>query len=55
MVKKGKKIRKLKKYMARYVGLLLAPAEGFGLWARFLFALRAKKKDFYDILAHFWR
>ena len=27
---------------ARYAGLLLAPAEGFGLWPRPFFALQAK-------------
>ena len=32
---------------ARYAGLLLAPAEGFGLWPRPFFALRAKKDLFY--------
>ena len=30
--------------MARYAGLLLAPAEGFGLRPKGFFALRAKKK-----------
>ena len=29
---------------ARYAGLLLAPAEGFGLRLRFFYALRAKKE-----------
>ena len=37
---------------AHYEGLLLAPAEGFGLWPRFFFARCAKKK--YAVLAHFW-
>ena len=32
--------------MARYAGLLLAPAEGFGLQTRFFFALWAKKELF---------
>ena len=43
--------------MARYAGLLLAPAEGFGLWSRAFFALRAKTgliMLFWPILGHFW-
>ena len=32
---------------ARYAGLLLAPAEGFSLWQRAFFALRAKKQFFF--------
>ena len=32
---------------ARYAGLLLAPAEGFGLQPRTFFALWAKKGSFY--------
>ena len=36
---------------ARYAGLLLAPAEGFGLWPRPFFALRAKKDLFMSVLA----
>ena len=42
---------------ARYAGLLLAPAEGFGLRPRAFFALRAKKgliMLFWPILGHFW-
>ena len=38
---------------ARYAGLLLAPAEGFGLWPRLFFALWAKKRAFYAVLAYF--
>ena len=34
---------------ARYVGLLLAPVEGFG---QGFLALRAKKKAFYAVLAY---
>ena len=37
---------------ARYAGLLLAPAEGFGLRPRPFFALRAKKDLFMSVLAH---
>ena len=37
---------------ARYAGLLLAPAEGFGLWLRPFFALWAKKDLFMSVLAH---
>ena len=37
---------------ARYAGLLLAPAECFGLRPR-VFALWAKKKAYYAVLAHF--
>ena len=36
---------------ARYVGLLLAPAEGFGLRPRPFFALRAKKDLFMSVVA----
>ena len=36
----------------RYAGLLLAPAEGFGLWPRAFFALGQKKAD-YAVLANF--
>ena len=36
---------------ARYVGLLLAPAEGFGLRPMPLFALRSKKDLFMSVLA----
>ena len=42
---------------ARYAGLLLAPAEGFGLRPRLFFALRAKKKLimlFWPIFCNFW-
>ena len=39
---------------ARYAGLLLAPAEGFGLRSRVFLALRAKKTPYYAVLAHFW-
>ena len=38
---------------ARYAGLLLAPAEGFGLWPRVFFALRAKKTNYYVLLSNF--
>ena len=38
--------------MARYAGLLLAPAEGFGLWPRLFWV---KKRTYYAVLAHFWR
>ena len=37
---------------ARYAGLLLAPAEGFGLWPR-LFCPSGKKRAYYAALAHF--
>ena len=40
---------------ARYAGLLLAPAEGFGLRPRAFFALRTKKRAYYAALAHFWQ
>ena len=46
-------LRKLKKILedtARYVGLLLAPAEGFGLRPRAVFALWAKK----GLIMLFW-
>ena len=36
---------------ARYAGLLLAPAEGFGLRPRPFFALRAKKDLFMSVFA----
>ena len=36
---------------ARYAGLLLAPAEGFGLRPRPFFDLRAKKDLFMSVLA----
>ena len=36
---------------ARYAGLLLAPAEGFGLRPRPFFALRAKKGLFMSVFA----
>ena len=36
---------------ARYAGLLLAPAEGFGLRPRPFVALRAKKDLFMSVLA----
>ena len=41
----------------RFAGLLLSPAEGFGLWTRLFFALRAKKELIMlcgSILGHFW-
>ena len=38
---------------ARYAGLLLAPAEGFGLRPRVCFALRAKKTNYHAFLANF--
>ena len=37
---------------ARYVVLLLAPAEGFG---RSFFCPSGKKRAFYAVLAHFWQ
>ena len=37
---------------ARYAGLLLAPAEGFG---RGFFCPSGKKKAYYAVLALFWR
>ena len=37
---------------ARYAGLLLAPAEGFG---RGFFYPSGKKRAFYAVLAHFWQ
>ena len=42
---------------ARYAGLLLAPAEGFGLRPRLFFALREKKELFmlfWPIFGDFW-
>ena len=42
---------------ARYAGLLLAPAEGFGLRPRLFFAIRAKKELFmlfWPIFGNFW-
>ena len=39
--------------MARYGGLLLAPAEGFGLRPRLF--LPGKKRAYYAVLAHFWQ
>ena len=36
---------------ARYAGLLLAPAEGFG---RAFFWPSGKKRAYYAVLAHFW-
>ena len=36
---------------ARYAGLLLAPAEGFG---RGFFCPVGKKRAYYAVLAHFW-
>ena len=38
---------------ARYVGLFVAPAEGFG--RGFFFALRAKKRANFAVLDHFWQ
>ena len=38
---------------ARYAGLLLAPAEGFGLWQR-LFLPFGQKKTYFAVLAHFF-
>ena len=38
---------------ARYVGLLLAPAEVFGLWPRFFLPF-GQKKAYNAALAHFW-
>ena len=39
---------------ARYAGLLLAPAKGFGLWPRLFLTFGQKKRAYYAILAHFW-
>ena len=39
---------------ARYAGLLLAPAEGFGLRPR-LFLPFGKKRAYYAVLANFWQ
>ena len=39
---------------ARYAGLLLAPAEGFGLRPRSFFALRAKKDLLMSVWAQIW-
>ena len=39
---------------ARYAGLLLAPAEGFGLRPR-LFLPFGQKRAYYAVLAHFWQ
>ena len=38
---------------ARYVSLLLIPAEGFGLRQGLFLALRAKKQRFYAVFASF--
>ena len=38
--------------MASYAGLLLAPAEGFGIWPRLILPF-AHKKSVYAVLAHF--
>ena len=38
---------------ARYAGLLLAPAEGFGGGPGF-FCPSGKKKPYYAVLANFW-
>ena len=38
---------------SRYAGLLLAPAEGFGLWPR-IFDPSGKKRPYYAVLAQFW-
>ena len=38
---------------ARYAGLLLAPAEGFGLRPRLFLPFGQKRAD-YAVLAHFW-
>ena len=43
--------------MARYAGLLIAPAEGFGLWPTLFVALWAKKEInmlFWTIFGNFW-
>ena len=37
----------------RRYGLLLAPAEGFGLWTRLFFPSSGKKRAFYAVLAFF--
>ena len=50
MSRRVKKSENLKKDMARYVGLLLAPAEGFGLWARFFLPFGQKR----EIFMMFW-
>ena len=39
--------------MARYTGLLLAPAEGFALWPSF-FSPSVKNRAYYAFLANFW-
>ena len=39
--------------MARYAGLLLALAEGFGLRPRHFLPF-GQKKAYYAVLAHFW-
>ena len=38
--------------MARYAGLLLAPAEGFG---QGFFCPSGKKSAYYAVLAYFWQ
>ena len=39
----------------RYAGLFLAPAEGFGLWAKAFLILWGKKRPYYAVLANFRR
>ena len=41
--------------VARYAGLLLAPAEGFGLRPRLFLPFGQKKRAYYAVLAHFWK
>ena len=43
----------LLKGAARYAGLLLAPAEGFGLWPRLFLPFRQKKSLSYYFGPHF--
>ena len=45
--------RKLLEDTARYVGLLLAPAEGFSLQPRLFLPFRQKKRAYDAVLAHF--
>ena len=48
----GFQILKILEDTARYVGLLLAPAEGFD---RGFFGPSGKKRAFYAVLAQFWQ
>ena len=40
---------------ARYTGLPLAPAEGFGLWPRFFYCASGKKRAYNAVLSNFWK